>query len=274
MQILLCTDGSPHGQDALWLGAQLARQSPEPATLLGVVEETGDRPLIEQALEEGQHLLAGAPAPNSRIRQGHAAEQILEEAAEAEYDLIVVGSRGRRGLTRFLLGSTAERIARHAEQPVLIVHGERRHLSRILACTAAGKAGLVTVDVAGRVARLLDAQVTVLHIMSQLASAPDLDATLMEDLEAPADVLISHHTREGEHLEQALQILSSLGVDGQPRVRHGLVVDEILSEVCDGDYDLVVVGAHTTRGMMRFLVEDVTHKIIDQTDRPVLVARG
>jgi nucleotide-binding universal stress UspA family protein len=273
MRILLCTDGSPHGQAALRFGALLVRASSEPATLLGVLEHPEDRLHLEEALQEGQGFLAGASAPTTKIRQGHAAEQILEEAASGVYDLVVVGARGRRGITRFILGSTSERIARHASVPVIISQGERKSLQRVLVCTAMAEPGLAAVELGGRVAGLVGAQVTVLHVMSQLAATPDLPAVLLEDLEASAEVLIAHDTPEGAHLERALKSLADLGIEAQARVRHGLVVEEVLAETCDGDYDLVVIGAHTAAGWMRFLLDDIAHQIISHTDRPILVTK-
>lgn len=273
MRILLCTDGSPHGQAALRFGALIARASPVPATLLGVMEQPTERPRIERALEVGRHLLEGAPVPQVKIRQGHAADEILDEVTLGAYDLVVVGARGRRGITRFLLGSTAERIARYAAVSVLIVRGERQAVKRTLLCTAGGEPGLAVVKTGGQVARLTGAQATVLHVMSQVAATPAVPPALLEDLEAPAEVLMARNTPEGAHLRQALEILAGLGVPAQARVRHGLVVDEILAEAHEGDYDLVVIGAHVAQGLMRFLLDDVTRQIIGHADRPVLVVR-
>jgi len=208
-----------------------------------------------------------------KIRQGHAAEEILDEIISGTYDLVAVGALGKRGVTRFMLGSTAERVARFAAVPVLIVQGVRESVSRVLICTAAGEPGLSSVSFGGRVASLVGAQASVLHVMSQVPAAPGIPPASLEHLEASADVLIAQHTLEGLHLEQALAILQGQGVTADARVRHGLVVDEILVEVCEGDYDLVVVGAHPSVGLMRFLLDDIAHQIISHTDRPVLVAK-
>ena len=91
MRILLCTDGSAHGQAALRYGALLARASSESATLLGVVEHAADRVEIEGALEEGKQWLVDAPPPRTKVRIGHAAEEILDEATPEDHDLVVVG---------------------------------------------------------------------------------------------------------------------------------------------------------------------------------------
>jgi nucleotide-binding universal stress UspA family protein len=292
MRILLCTDGSPHGQAALRFGALLARKASEPATLLGVVEKPVEWDRIGQALEEGRRWLTGAPEPHTRTREGHAAEQILEEAAAQRYELVVVGARGRRGITRFVMGSTAERIARHAQVPVLIVRGERQAIKRVLLCTGGKAPGLKVVEFGGRLARLVGAQATVLHVMSQVSAAPILPQTgafrvmpqtpdppdsshfQLADLEAPAEELMARETPEGLHLKEALAILDGLGVPARALVRHGLIADEIGAEACESDYDLVVIGAQAVTGWMRLLVKEVGQQILGCClDRPILVAR-
>lgn len=291
MRLLLCTDGSAHGQAALRFGVELARGSPELATLLGVIERPADRDKLEAALQEGLRWLEGAPEPQVKVRVGHADEEILDEASTEVYDLIVVGTRGRRGITRFLLGSTAERILRHAGSPVLLVQGRRERLRRVLVCTAGGRPGLAVVRTAGRVANSAVAEVTVLHVMSQVSGSPLLPEAgalqmmpqtpapsrrsleHLEALEADAEALIAHGTREGMHLKEALAILSEMGVKARPLVRHGLVVDEINAEAYEMDYDLVVVGARAVEGWMRLLLSNVGQEILDCVGRPVLVVK-
>ena len=57
----------------------------------------------------------------------------------------------------------------------------------------------------------------------------------------------------------------------QPRIRHGPVVNEILAEAREGGYDLIIIGAHQTRGWQRFLLDNLAHQIVVQADRPVLI---
>ena len=59
------------------------------------------------------------------VREGQAAEGILEFAAETDVDGIVMGSQGRSGVSRLLLGSVAEAVARRSPVPVTIVPGDR-----------------------------------------------------------------------------------------------------------------------------------------------------
>ncbi|MGO9838639.1 MAG: universal stress protein [Polyangiaceae bacterium] len=62
-------------------------------------------------------------AIDSTLRQGPVWSEILAAAKSPKADLIVIGTHGRRGLSRALLGSVAERIVRTAPCPVLTVHG-------------------------------------------------------------------------------------------------------------------------------------------------------
>lgn len=63
----------------------------------------------------------------STLRMGPAWEELNAVAAEENADLIVVGTHGRRGFSRVVLGSVAERMVRTAVRPVLVVRAEAAH---------------------------------------------------------------------------------------------------------------------------------------------------
>jgi nucleotide-binding universal stress UspA family protein len=58
------------------------------------------------------------------ILEGHPSDEILNFAENNNIDLIVMGTLGKTGLDRFLMGSVAENVVRHAKVPVLVVRGE------------------------------------------------------------------------------------------------------------------------------------------------------
>jgi nucleotide-binding universal stress UspA family protein len=111
-------------------------------------------------------------------------------------------------------------------------------------------------------------EVTVLHVMSQLSAGPGVRG---RQLRAGVDELVAGHTPEGQLIEQDVRVLDRPGLHPQAKVRHGLVVDEILSEARSGDYDLVIIGAHQENGWQRFLLDDLAHQILLHVDRNVLV---
>jgi nucleotide-binding universal stress UspA family protein len=270
VKILICTDGSAEAARAAQFSLLLARHG-DAIRLLAVVEDRADR-AIRRALESLEaELQAIGVECETQLRHGHAAEQILDEAAEWGADLIVVGRVGKRGLTRFSMGGTAARIVQYAPCSVLLVKKARSTLRKILACTGGGQPGLRDVEAAGQLAAQTGAEVTVLHVMSQVALT---EKGYRPELEAPATELIGLHTREGAHLQTALNTLRVLEVRCAAKVRHGLVVDEIAAEARDGDYDLLVIGANAARGLSRWLLDDVTAHVLEETQLPVLVVRG
>jgi nucleotide-binding universal stress UspA family protein len=113
-------------------------------------------------------------------------------------------------------------------------------------------------------------EITVLHVMSQITAGPRVRG---DQLQADAEGLIRERAPEGELFVQDLQILQQPGVRAQAKVRHGLVLDEILSEARSGDYDLVVIGAHAAGGWQALLLDNLAHQIIVNVERPVLVVR-
>jgi nucleotide-binding universal stress UspA family protein len=71
--------------------------------------------------ERGQKLIPGELYERSIVSFGHAASEIVAIAGQIDADLIVLTTHGHSGITRFLLGSTAEQVVRHAKCPVVSV---------------------------------------------------------------------------------------------------------------------------------------------------------
>lgn len=95
----------------------------------GEVAHLGPEALLERRREEAQELLADAKSRaadhgcsvETAVDVGQPSDVIVDYATENGLDLIVVGSHGRTGFSRVLLGSVAERVARQAPVPVTIV---------------------------------------------------------------------------------------------------------------------------------------------------------
>jgi nucleotide-binding universal stress UspA family protein len=267
----MCSDGSSTSEQAARFATYLLKAAGSQVTLFGVVENEREAAAIKHSLDLLFARLRPARSEVTiKVGRGHAAEEILKEAEAGGYDLIVVGARGLRGLTRFLIGSTSTRLMQYAPCSVMIVKRSSQELRRILVCTAGGDPGLRDVRLAATLAAATEADMTVLHVMSQIALSEDSD---LYDLEASAEDLIARGAREGEHLQAALDAIQQAGVRGALKVRHGLVLDEIGAEAREGHYDLVVVGAHYARGVSRLLLDNVTSHVLETLDAAVLVVR-
>ena len=270
MRILLCTNGSSHTARALEMGVRVAQRAASAVDILVVVERDREKETRRMAETAAANLkAAGIPVTILR-RTGRMAEEVVHQAKAAPYDLVIIGSRGRRGVVRLLLGSVALHVTEHAPTSVLVVKGHARDLRQFLVCSSAGPVSEHTVRFAGRLARALGASVTLLHVMSQLPLAKD---AVPDDLEASAEELIQRGSREGIHLSRMLDLLAAEGQVGRAVVRHGLVRDEIIAEAREGRYDLLVTGAHVTPGLNARLVDNLGADILLAAKQPVLVVR-
>jgi nucleotide-binding universal stress UspA family protein len=276
MHILMATGGSPHSEEALGFGTCLLNgmQSDFKVTVLTVIRQPTEVAKADLILTHARELLAPEiKTLQTKTRVGQPAEEIVREAEEGKYDLVIVGERQHHKLmTRFLLGSTAVRVVEQAPCPVVIGKGSCGPVQRILLCDS----GATDPSLLNRFTRQLtelirpDQKITVLHVMSQISAGPGVPD---KQLRAEAEELMAEHSPEGELLERDVQLLEQLGVRPVPKVRHGLVVDEILTEAREGDYDLVVIGASPGQDWRRILLDDLAHQIITQVDRPILVVR-
>ena len=91
-------------------------------------------------------------------------------------------------------------------------------------------------------------------------------------------ILIVIDSEEGrEHADKVLKragdIVTRVGSEAQTKIRIGKPKAEILAETMEGDYDLLVLGTHAAEGWSRYLLADITAKVVEGIGRPVLVMR-
>ncbi len=144
-KILLATDGSEEAELATRAAVELAEGTGselhvvyvEPLPDFMKKNDAGmpgyDRQLYKMIEGEGRETLrklvwrvkvAGGSVAEAHLRMGAVVEEIVALADELEADLIIVGSRGLRGIRRTLAGSVSESVFRHARCPVMVVRAK------------------------------------------------------------------------------------------------------------------------------------------------------
>lgn len=140
-RILIAVDGEAVSAHAAELGIQLACCVTGDVAFVHVVEPDlthapgiAAEDVVAEAQKDGERILAELEtrisplfAAQKFIRVGRPAHEILGVAKEWRADVIVVGSHGRHGIPRVLLGSVAEAVMRHADCPVLVIRGKAGH---------------------------------------------------------------------------------------------------------------------------------------------------
>ncbi len=144
-RILIATDGSKHSEKAAKFGVNLAALTGGKVTAVYVLDQgkmiapvgeisfnvadeviNGIRDALQNegksAVKQIEDLAKQANVPfEKRVVEGNPAEHILKMAKDAPADVIVIGSIGKTGLEKFLLGSVAEKVVRNSSVPVIVV---------------------------------------------------------------------------------------------------------------------------------------------------------
>lgn len=179
------------------------------------------------------------------------AEELLLELDKGHYDLLIIGHRERPNVEKLFLGSVSLKVVVHSDVSVLVVK-QLLGPSRALFCTDGSTYAEEAIKFAGKLVAKIGCPATVLNV----------SPWMFDGCEGIAQGIA----------EKGAQVLSNLGINATVRVRLGKdVVGEILKEIEEGKFDLVVVGSRGISGLARFLLGSMTFKLINQTRCPIMV---
>jgi nucleotide-binding universal stress UspA family protein len=273
MKILFCSDGSSQAENAVRYGALIAAAYQAETSILGIVEKAGQEDAVLQALRRAQDILKEHHLNAELItKAGRPVPEIVKRTEETKYDLVVIGAvrKGTRG-PRWM-SARAYNIIESVAPPVLVVVGERSAFRRILLSTGGTAQSDATVRFAGDIAHRVNATVTLLHVM---AEPPAVFANLIRSEEKNMDHLLQSNSQLGRSLRREKELLENMAVPCEVRLRHGLVLNELLDELRQTEYDMVVSGSSPSRNKLRaYIMGNITREIVNRADVPVLVVRS
>jgi nucleotide-binding universal stress UspA family protein len=203
--------------------------------------------------------------------------RILERAAELGCDLIVMGTHGRSGFERVLLGSVAEKVARKAPCPVMLVPPGATDgqlpivvpFTRIVCPIDIGDNAARALDLALALAQEADADLTLLH-------AIEIPPHLRE-LAMPGDVGVAavHAVAEAiavTRLRDMVPADAGIYCRVHTEVREGRAYAKILEVAAERQANLIVMGVHG-RGIDRLMLGSNVHPVLCGATCPVLIVR-
>ena len=202
------------------------------------------------------------------IGEGNIWEVVSNLIKEKEIDLVVLGTRGRTGLGRRLLGSVAEQILRQAPCPVLTVgphvnlwSDEYAKMREILYATDLAADFPTAAPYAVSLAQENQAHLVLLHVIED-AKAGDL-------VDSPEVVDVKERK-----LQQLVSQQAGLWCDPTYIVEQGPAAEKILDVAKRRHTDLIVLGARSVKGLATHLNIGTVHKVVSQATCPVLTIRG
>lgn len=295
--ILLPLDGSELAEKAIWLAARIADRMRGQVLLLSVPEVYG----LDPAWYSGATIEAGAPmipvdelmadargkcesymseATRKLEGQGISVDAVIVEAAaeqaivataeERGAWLIVMASHGWGGMTRWALGSTADKVLRSATTPVAIVRADAEHidpkldqLMLALDGSREAEAALIRMRV---LAQALDSHLSIVHVI--------VEPTIAFESAALLEAEAQHHARMERYFAGIVEELREYGVEADYELLVGQdPAAALLDRQALDDVDLLAITTHGHGGISRLAFGSVADRVLRSANTPVLVHR-
>jgi CPA2 family monovalent cation:H+ antiporter-2 len=217
---------------------------------------------------------AGGRVTDVLIDDGYnVSAHILERAVSLPADLLVMGTHGRSGFDRAVLGSVAEKVMRKAACPVMtvpppVVRAAKPPYKRLLCPIDFSPSSIAALQFACSIAKESDAQLTLMHVFEspvdedspvQQFDAPEFRPQRMEAAARRLDGLISEDVRTW----------------AQPKtdVSYGKPYRRILAVAEKQDADLIVMGVHGRSPFDVLLMGSTTNQVVRRASCPVLTLK-
>lgn len=209
-------------------------------------------------------VMAGTPSEP-------AADVIIDYAMANDVDFIVMGTHGRRGARRLLLGSVTEEVIRRSPCPVLTMRTHKEawtlpRVDRIMVPVDFGPSSWQVIGVATRIAEHYDAAITLVHVVDleyypYYGFGTDPFRTIEKNMIAASESKLAEYVTD---LQGAGIIATAETVRGHP-------ASSIRESAAEHDVDLIVIGSHGRTGMDRAMVGSVSEKVLRSAHCPVMV---
>lgn len=231
---------------------------------------------------------SGAAGARQIFKEGDPVSEILKLASKKPgYEMVVLGTHGRTGLSRVILGSVAEEVLRHAQSPIMTVGPKAQGglgpdffdgTTRLVVAADLTKSSATAVGYALRLAAQLRAEVTLVHVlyetfhpMIQTALSTPANVKALESVVSKARVAAQKKLAAIERQFKAWDIACQTRVEDKP-----MSADEaILSELRRNPKGTVaVLGTHRRTFLKNALLGSTARQVILESPTPVITVRG
>ena len=286
MKVLFCTDGSKISYDAIenfskWTTSETTVDAiciidwsvlPEEV----IIEETGFvnscRNVADSILEHAEKVITSLDlTAGKKIKLcGAAVESILDQAEKEEYDLIIMGSHGKKGIQRWL-GSVSREVLDAADLPVYI--SKNKNLSnKILFTTDGSETSYTVTEQAIKTLNLSGKEVylcTVTENPDLLFLEGTLDSNWMMAIRTQQEIYSEHAVKK------ILELFERYNIEvKQSRILEGTPAKSIIGYAEEISADLIVLGSGRKTKMQNFLLDSVSKRVVEHTKSDTIVFRS
>jgi nucleotide-binding universal stress UspA family protein len=275
IQLLIATNGFSGTWPSIEYGAWLAREIEAEVCLLGITEHPraapiDDRHPLDEIFGRAVKLFEEKGVQYALEVENGDAEKLIPRKANAGEFLTLLGPLGRPTLRRWLVGRSIRHLMEEIRGPILYVPKSRLPLRKLLICVGGLGYEVAAENLAIRVAARSRASLTLLHVIPPM----ELDYEVTRDMRKHRGDLAETDTLPGRALRQGLDRAREASLEARMKVREGNVIEEIVAEYKDGDYDLICMGsAYSSHALRHLYTANISAEVADAVDCPLLVAR-
>ncbi|GAB4418787.1 MAG: hypothetical protein Kow002_05910 [Anaerolineales bacterium] len=276
-RLLVATNGFEGSWPAIAYSAWLAKLLELPISLIGVTEPR-QRPNIDDEMHPLEAMFSRAVALfqessldyQLELHEGHAEEIISNRVCEDDC-LAVLGPLGRPPMQRLLQRRSFHQFMADIPSPILYVPQACLPPKRILICLGGLGYGLTVEHLGLEIAEKAGASITLLHVVPPI----DLDYPEARTVREKWEHLEDTDTLLGGNLRAGLEMAKNANLETSLKVRQGKVIEEILAELKEGDYQLICMGSpYSAWGLRHYYTPNVTAEVAEAVRCPVLTARA
>lgn len=274
-ELLIATNGYKGTLPAIEYGTWLAATLQMKVALLGVTEKLNpaaidDHHPLEQVFARAVELFQQNHLEYKlEVQNGNAEDIIPRKAKQGEY-ISVIGRLGRPQIRRWLARRSIRHLMEEIEQPIFYVPVVKLPLNKVLICIGGLGYEVNAEHIAMQLAVKSRAEITLLHIVPPM----DMNYPTAKTVSEHWQTLAETDTPVGRSLRQAMEFAKNDGLTANIKARQGNVVEEILAEVKEGNYDLLCMGSlYSSNALRQLYTPNVTAEIADNVNCPVLTAR-
>jgi len=221
--------------------------------------------LTAQVLEwAAESLPQGAKKPELEVLLGHPVQVLLQRAADLDASMIVVGGHASRLLRGPSLGTTARRLVRASNRPVLVRRGERS-AGPILVPVDLSDESASALAIGARLANLRGAPLLTLHVQ------PPTNFTWVGGVDVRSALI----EQQGQQIDAYEAMVANIVGDGAEVLRDSGDPRALIAQHAKArGVDLVVMGSHGRTGLARWSLGSVTEHVLSHTDCSVLAVKS
>lgn len=268
MKILICVDGSKTADEAVHYAGELAEGLTAEVVLLyvercylcGLLPSLRKRIMHLRKKDSGSVLSKAEKILSGRnlkllkkTRAGRVETEIVSEANEGDYDLVVIGSQGVKGIEMFFFGALSYKLIEGLKKPVLVVRKGRKKINKILVCTGGSEQASKAAKFAGKINNGVNARISLLHVADN-----DNTATSNQGIDA---------------IRKTVKLLGDLGRKAETMLLYGPPSKKIIETVKRGNYDLVVLGTTGMNPMKLLFSGSVVYEVLKNVKVPCLIVK-